>query len=434
MRAVPGLMCTRIPRQSQPDLAYIRHWNPLWWNLDDSATRWAESKRNKSGRISGLHWEQGTRIAMSDNGKEPDEAREPFRSRAESGEDRFLAEVIVEALRVGDRTAKDFIRHFSPAAIMSGLADQPTKRANILINTVGVREKIALRKSATSAGEDLQIALDEGETNEAAVVELFDPDDRVAYLERTALWKFVTEGQFWKPSDEHRERSKTLLAFLIDCGIANGLVTHEQVVVAATVDTMATRLPRKLLGEIIGAALSGGGPFTEQRLLERAPPAELVKHIQLDYLWNEVVVPRIAREHGFEPQSDEPPAGGTAPAGSEAGGTASEPSSEGPSAEASEGAGPVARRMDSQLPMSGWSDPPPAAPEAAQAEEPAAGATADQDATPAKSSPAAAKAGVKPSGRAPSSAVARDTTLRRLGRRQRQDQHAGKESASQNNP
>jgi hypothetical protein len=331
---------------------------------------------------------------MSDNGKEPDEGREQFRSRAESGADRFLAEVIVEALRVENRTAKDFIRHFPPAAIMSGLADEPTKRAHILVNTVGVREKIALRKSAASAGEDLQIALDEGETSEADIVGLFDPDDRVAFLERTALWKFVTEGQFWNPSDEHLERSKALVAFVLDCAIANGLVTHEQVVVAATVDTIAVRLPRRLLGEIIGAALAGGGPFTEQRLLELAPPASLVKHIQLDYLWNEVVLPRVAREHGFEPKGEESKPDDAA--ASEASGESSEPAKTAKTSatkDADSGA-PAPRRMDSELPMSGWSQSPPAVPDAGGAERPAEVAedtAAEQDAAPAEASAAETK-------------------------------------------
>ncbi len=339
---------------------------------------------------------------MSDNGKEPGEGRDPFRSRAESGVDRFLAEVIVEALRVGERTAKDFIRHFPPAAIMSGLADEPTKRAHILVNTVGVREKIALRKSATSAGEDLQIALDEGETSEGAIVELFDPDDRIAYLEQTALWKFVTEGQFWTPSDEHLERSKALVAFVLDCAISNQLVTHEQVVLAATVDTIASRLPRRMLGEIIGAALAGGDPFTEQRLLELAPPASLVKHIQLDYLWDEVVLPRIAREQGLEPKGEASAGSDAAP--SEASAETSESAQTADPAAAVDAAQvePTARKLDSELPLSGWSDPPPAAPDTAEADPPAAGATEatpKQDGAPAKSSPTATKSEPKASTR-----------------------------------
>jgi len=337
---------------------------------------------------------------MSDTGKEPQEGREPFRSGAESGVDRFLAEVIVEALRLEDRTAKDFIRHFPPAAIMSGLADEPTKRAHILVNTVGVREKIALRKSAGSAGEDLQIALDEGETTESSIVELFDPDDRVAFLERTRLWKFVTEGGFWNPSDEHLERSKALVAFVLDCAISNELITHEQVVAAATVDTIAVRLPRRLLGEIIGAALAGGGPFTEQRLLELAPPVSLVKHIQLDYLWNEVVVPRIVREHGLEPKDEAAEPADTSASEASADSSEAEESADTTAAKDADKLAP--RKMDSELPMSGWSEAPSPVSDASESEKEIAEAAAEaapKEDGAAKSAPTTSKSDPKASAR-----------------------------------
>ena len=90
-------------------------------------------------------------------------SEEPFVSRLDKGRERFLSHVIVNALELGRRTPTDFIRHFPPAEIMKGLELRPHLRAKILEPSTGVRHKIALKKSAMSAGDDLQIAMDEGE-------------------------------------------------------------------------------------------------------------------------------------------------------------------------------------------------------------------------------------------------------------------------------
>src|SRR5258706_14739404 len=122
--------------------------------------------------------------------------REPgaFESKLSEGRQRFLAHAIEHGLSHGRRTPEDFIRHFPPAAIMHGLRDQPQLRSNILVIATGVRAKIALTKPAESCGIDLQIAREEGEADAETVVQLFDPDDRVRYLDGIALWGFVTEG------------------------------------------------------------------------------------------------------------------------------------------------------------------------------------------------------------------------------------------------
>src|SRR5688572_14890176 len=82
-----------------------------------------------------------------------------FESKLTEGKQRFLSHVVVHALGHGRRTPEDFLRFFPPAAVMHGLRDQPQLRANILVISTGVRGKIALKKSAESCGNDLQIAL-----------------------------------------------------------------------------------------------------------------------------------------------------------------------------------------------------------------------------------------------------------------------------------
>ena len=53
---------------------------------------------------------------------------------------------------------------------MKGLEHQPSIRASILVLTTGLKQKIAIKKSWQSAAEDLQISLDEGETDAESIV------------------------------------------------------------------------------------------------------------------------------------------------------------------------------------------------------------------------------------------------------------------------
>ncbi|HWQ99797.1 MAG TPA: hypothetical protein VN397_03050 [Candidatus Methylomirabilis sp.] len=244
-------------------------------------------------------------------GDAPTEASKPFQTELGTGRDGFLSHVIVKGLELGERTPEDFIRHFSPMDIMIALIERPILRANILVEATGTKEKTALKKTAESAGGDLQIALDEGDTTCAEIVQLFQPDERVRYLNRAKLWEYATEGKFWMamPMDvETSVRAKTYLAFIIDCAIANLLVTHEQVVAALTVDRLARDLPKEELGKIIAAALKDERKFTEETFLSAVPPESLVKHISLPYIWEKVVHPLVAEQHNFveRPKESEP--------------------------------------------------------------------------------------------------------------------------------
>src|SRR5215470_8638080 len=112
---------------------------------------------------------------------------DPFISKLPEPRQRFLAQVVEHGLASGLRTPEEFLRHFSPVTIMHALADEPARRARILETTVGTRPKIALKKSPESSAEDLRIALEEGETTPGAVLESFEPDDRVRFLDGAYL-------------------------------------------------------------------------------------------------------------------------------------------------------------------------------------------------------------------------------------------------------
>jgi hypothetical protein len=221
------------------------------------------------------------------------------------GRQRFLSQVVAQALESGLRSPKDFIRYFSPKAIMMALASQPRLRANIVVPTIGLNEKVALKKSAESTGEDLQIALNEGVIDEDAIVRLFDPDDRVRYLDEKRLWAFVVEGDFWKATPAHggdTSVAKRNVAYVVDCARANGLITDHDIVEGLTLDRILEALPKSELAKLVRTAVAGGRNgqhFDDEALLGALPPSALLEHVPLSQMWDAVVLARIAIPHGL---------------------------------------------------------------------------------------------------------------------------------------
>lgn len=228
-----------------------------------------------------------------------------FQSKLHEGRQRFLAHAMCHALDIGRLTAEDFIRHFPPGAIMEGLKDRASLRAKILTTATGVKFKIAIKKSVASSGEDLLIALDEGEVDPATVVSLFAPDDRVRHLDNHAIWKFVIEDEFWESTGTDvavLERAKAHLAFMLDRALEDKLLTHQDIVEGVTVERFVELLPREALGNIIIGALEagrGGAPFTDVEFLTQAPSTVLVEHVPLAHIWTNVIVPKIAQAQGY---------------------------------------------------------------------------------------------------------------------------------------
>jgi hypothetical protein len=242
-------------------------------------------------------------------------ASQSFSSRLPEGAQRFLAYAIEHGLKGGRRTARDFIRHFPPTTIMEGLEDEPQLRANILVTATGLRMKVALKKSADSCGSDLQIALDERETDADTVVSLFEPDDRVRFLDNRALWTFLIEGQFWQAEKKKDPKAHALAAahisYLIERALEDQLLTHRDVVRGISVASMTEYLPRAELPKIIDAALELGDakkPFLERNLLAAIGISTLTEHIPLSSIWTQVLVPFVAEAHGLVQKQEEPAA------------------------------------------------------------------------------------------------------------------------------
>jgi len=228
-----------------------------------------------------------------------------FVSGLGKGREAFHAEVTEFALRSGERTPEDFLRHFSCRAIMKSLDARPMERARIVSQSTGVHEKVAHKMSSDASGESLQIALDESVTTSAAIVGLFQPDDKQRYLERHALWAFDVEGQPWKATPANKtahDRAKSYLAYILERALENLLVSHEEVVHGITVSKLAQSLPKEKLGLIIEASLKTSDKFTEEDLLEAIPPQSLVEYVPLDYLWEKVILPLVAEAHDYAPK------------------------------------------------------------------------------------------------------------------------------------
>ena len=244
---------------------------------------------------------------MSDEqgGSSGETPKQAFSSRLERGRERFLAHAIEHALETGRRTPLDFIRHFPPDVIMEGLAAQPRLRSAILVLTTGLKSKIAEKKSWQSSAEDLQIALDEGETDAESVVAVFDPDDRVRYLDHKRIWQFLIEGEFWNVGATDKaahDLAKDNVAFLLERALHDRLLTHSDAVEGITVAEIAKRLPKAELGKIIEGALTkakSNAPFTEVDLLREMPPFVLVEYVPLPHIWASVVEPKIAQAHDY---------------------------------------------------------------------------------------------------------------------------------------
>lgn len=237
---------------------------------------------------------------MSDDAKF--EEAKGFVSGLGTGREGFHSEVTEYVLKIGERTAEDFIRHFSPAKIMEALANRPMERARIIAEATGVHDRVAHKMSPENSGEALQIALEEKVTTPADIVRLFQPDDRQRYLERKALWKFAIEGEPWKVSSTSKpayERAKNFIAYVLQRGIVNLLISHEELIAALTVQRLAEHLPREQLAAIISASLKRDEKFTEVHMLEVVPPNVLVKHVPLEYVWERAVVPLIAERHEY---------------------------------------------------------------------------------------------------------------------------------------
>jgi hypothetical protein len=237
-------------------------------------------------------------------------------SELPTARERFLARVLDQAFDDGWRTPEDFLRHFPPPAIVQSLANADALRVKLLVETTGAQERLALKKSVGSAGEDLSLALEEGLTTPAKVLSLYPPDDKVRHLPAEALWSFYVEDAFYAldagSDPAAHARGVDRLTFVIEVALDEKLLTLKDVADGITFDEIAQDLPVEDLREVVKHALQlarANAPLTEERFHAVVPLSGLVSHVPLSHTWQRVVLEKVAMPAGFCAEAEAGPSG-----------------------------------------------------------------------------------------------------------------------------
>jgi hypothetical protein len=233
---------------------------------------------------------------------------ETFTSKLPDARARFLAAVVEHAIRIGRRTPSDFLRSFPPRALMNALGDQPQLRAKILVATTGQHEKVAAKKSAASAGEDLEIALAEHIATEEAIVSLLEPDDRVRFLDNGRLWAFITEGEFWRITSKDAAVARDHILYILERARMEKLVTPRDIVDGIGIDVLVEALPNEDIARILSAALNegrAGKPFGDERALAELPAEKILDHVSPAHVWTRVIAQKVSFAAPSSPALDD---------------------------------------------------------------------------------------------------------------------------------
>lgn len=224
-----------------------------------------------------------------------------FVSELSAASDRWLARVMVQALQEGSKTAEDFIEYFSPAEMMEALEGDPELRAKILVEAAGVHERIAQKKSTSSAAEDLRIALEEGICNASDILNLFPADARIENLDHARVWTFLTDDEFWTSVSDSDQAIKRV-QFMLETALDEELITLQELTDGVTFEEIAKRLPREDLESIVVEALTLGRKqtaFDEASLIEAVPLSALLGHLALETVWDTVIIEKVAAPAGL---------------------------------------------------------------------------------------------------------------------------------------
>jgi hypothetical protein len=227
-----------------------------------------------------------------------------FESALKKGSDRFLAHLLDHALEDGWRTADDFVRHFPPEDIVSSLADNDSLRAELLVRAAKVHERLAKKKSVASGSEDLSIALDEGVCEPATILEVYQPDDRVKYLDHARLWAFVAEEPFWAQTagSPAHELGVSRVTYILEQALEQELITLQGIIQSMTFEEISLHMPeeevRKVLKHALGIA-EDGKPLVAENLMQVVPLEALVGYLPLRDVWKNVVMAKLAGPNKF---------------------------------------------------------------------------------------------------------------------------------------
>lgn len=228
---------------------------------------------------------------------------ESAKSNLSSAAERFLAHALAHALDSDFRSPDDFLETFPPDELMRALESDLELRTEILVNTVGLPERIARKKTADSAAEDLILALDEGVTSATGILELISPDECVKLLDQQRLFSFALDPDTLTNGSE---AATSRLMFALETALAEDLITLADIVEGVSFETIANSLGEAELRQIVENALrlgKNGEALTLEQLLAVVPLPELVKNLPADVIWQRVLFAKVAEPAGFSQRS-----------------------------------------------------------------------------------------------------------------------------------
>lgn len=225
-----------------------------------------------------------------------------------SRKDQFLSRVLDYALSSEWRTPKDYFDHFGTRTVVEKLEQDSALRTRLLVETTGVHERLARRKSPESATEDLDIALEQGLTTAQQLIALIPNDDRVRYLDAREVWRFLVgeapsgaEGE--APSGAGGEAvTVERVTFLLRAAVDCGLLSLREITHAMGLHRVSTSLPQAELQRILETALERaqeGHRLSEEEILGAIPLDVLVQYVPLEHTWTEVVEGALLNNAGL---------------------------------------------------------------------------------------------------------------------------------------
>lgn len=215
----------------------------------------------------------------------------------------FLASVVAHGLTTGHRRASDFVAHLSARDIMQSLASRVEERARLLEASTGIKRSVARRKSPEAAAADLDLALTFGEVDAATIVEAFAVDNLFHLLGIRALWAYLAECETDPAASLTRGealRAKTHLMFVLETALAEGIVSHEDIVEVLGARAIVAHLTNAELSGMLSRVFALGGAdsaFTPMDALAVVPPASFVQLVRWKQVWDSMLVPKLGEWH-----------------------------------------------------------------------------------------------------------------------------------------
>ena len=229
-----------------------------------------------------------------------------IRSTLDTSAQRFLSVCLQAALRDGWLTPEALVNEFPPEEMMEALEGAPDLRAHLLVDGLGVHERIAPKKSTSAAAEDLRIALDEGVLTPDALLVLFDIHDQVRHLGSNKLWALLIRDEFFL---EGSAKARARMCLTVQTAIEQELIDLTRLVRSVSTERIAQELPKELLERALVSALESGisgAAMSPDLFLQTISLEEIVEHVPLTHLWEQLVLNEIVPSAGLASSSMAP--------------------------------------------------------------------------------------------------------------------------------